>query len=72
MKSVYSKSVLLTMAFLLAVPMIVSAQTTKPRLRRTSRTKSTRAAAAPLVPVGTNLKVRLQDTLSSQESRAAD
>src|SRR6185295_976022 len=27
---------------------------------------------APLVPVGTNLKVRLNDTLSSKESRAGD
>ena len=72
MKSVYSKSVLLVMVFLLAVPMLVSAQTTKPRLRRASRTRSTRAAVAPLVPVGTNLKVRLQDTLSSKESRAGD
>lgn len=46
--------------------LVVQAQT-KPRLRR-----STRRVVAPIVPVGTNLKVRLEDTLSSKESRVGD
>jgi hypothetical protein len=50
-------------------PVLVSAQgTTKPRLRRGVR----RAAVAPIVPIGTNLKVRLEDTLSSKDSRVGD
>ena len=53
----------------LSFPLIVSAQTTKPRLRRPlPRT----TPVAPLVPVGTNLKIRLNETLSSKESRAGD
>jgi hypothetical protein len=46
---------------------IVSAQT-KPRIRRSTR----RAAVTRLVPVGTNLRIRLEDTLSSKNSRVAD
>src|SRR5207253_6495638 len=46
---------------------VVNAQT-KPRLRR----PAPRTTVAPLVPVGTNLKVRLNDTLSSKDSRAGD
>jgi len=69
MKSVYSKVLFLTLVTLLAMPLIVSAQTTKPRLRRTT-TASRRVA--PLVPVGTDLKVRINDTLSSKDSRAGD
>ncbi|HEX7531069.1 MAG TPA: hypothetical protein VF333_07990, partial [Pyrinomonadaceae bacterium] len=53
---------------LLALPVAASAQTTKPRLRR----PAPRATTPLLVPVGTNLKVRLNDTLSSKESRAGD
>jgi len=69
MKSVYSRLLFLTLGILLAMPLVVSAQTTKPRLRRT--TPATRRAV-PLVPVGTDLKVRLNDTLSSKDSRAGD
>ncbi len=46
---------------------IVSAQT-KPRIRRSVR----RPAVTRLVPVGTNLKIRLEDTLSSKDSRVGD
>ncbi len=53
---------------LLAVPAIANAQRTKPRLRRTPP----KPVAPVLVPIGTNLKVRLNDTLSSKESRAGD
>ena len=69
MKSVCSRTLIAMLAILLATPLIVSAQTTKPRLRRV---RSTRAAVAPLVPVGTDLKIRLNDTLSSKDSRAGD
>jgi len=68
MKSVYSKLLGFTLALLLAMPLIVSAQTKKPTMRRTTTTKR----VAPLVPVGTDLKVRLNDTLSSKEGRAGD
>jgi hypothetical protein len=57
------------LAGLMAVPPLVNAQTTKPRLRRgVRRTTVTRV----VVPVGTNLKVRLEDTLSSKDSRVGD
>ncbi len=67
MKS-YSRFVLLTLGILLAMPLIASAQT-KPRLRRA--TPTTRRVV-PLVPVGSDLKVRLNDTLSSKDSRVGD
>ena len=57
------------MAGLLAMPLLVNAQTTKPRLRRGVRRTT---VVKPLVAVGTNLKVRLEDTLSSKESRVGD
>jgi hypothetical protein len=50
-------------------PLLVNAQRTKPRLRRGARRT---AVVAPLVPVGTNLKIRLEDTLSSKDSRVGD
>jgi hypothetical protein len=64
----YTKSLLVSFLILLALPLIASAQTTKPRLRR----PAPRVTTPILVPVGTNLKVRLNDTLSSKESRAGD
>jgi hypothetical protein len=64
----YTKSLLVSFLILLALPVAASAQTTKPRLRR----PAPRATTPILVPVGTNLKVRLNDTLSSKESRAGD
>lgn len=57
----------ITLAALFAVPLLVNAQT-QPKLRTSSR----RSTAKPLVPVGTNLKVRLEDTLSSKNSRVGD
>jgi hypothetical protein len=53
---------------LLGVEATTHAQT-KPALKR--RTTTTRRAA-PLVAVGTDLKVRLNDTLSSKQSRVGD
>ena len=68
MKSTYSKLVVVALVTLMSLPAIAYAQTTKPRMRRAT----TPRRVVPLVPVGTNLKVRLEDTLSSKESRASD
>jgi hypothetical protein len=55
---------------LLVTPIFVNAQSrTKPRLRRGVRRA---AVVGPVVPIGTNLKVRLEDNLSSKESRVGD
>lgn len=51
---------------LLSTSVLIAAQT--PRLRRPAR----RTTATRLVPVGTNLKVRLEDSLSSKDSRVGD
>jgi hypothetical protein len=68
MKPNQAQKILVAVLVLLAFPMMLSAQTTKPGLRRTAP-----ARVKPLlVPVGTNLKVRLNNTLSSKDSRAGD
>src|SRR5713101_5647462 len=61
---------LLIALLLLSVPAIATAQRRKPRLRRAAPRPTT--VVPPLVPIGTNLKVRLNDTLSTKESRAGD
>ena len=68
MKINRAKNSLIVVLVLLALPIVISAQTRKPRLRR----PAPRVVAPVLVPVGTNLKVRLNDALSSKESRAGD
>src|SRR5438874_5400338 len=70
MKYNHPKSLLIALVVLLAFPILVNAQRTKPRLRRAAPRSTT--VAPVLVPVGTNLKIRLNDTLSSKESRAGD
>ncbi|MDQ1640205.1 MAG: hypothetical protein QOF62_3544 [Pyrinomonadaceae bacterium] len=79
MKSVNSRRLisLLTLLVMLSLPMLVAAQRrTRPRLRRTvRRTTTTRTGTTPLgpiVPVGTNLKIRIEDGLSSKDSRVGD
>ena len=52
----------------LVFPALATAQTTKPALRK----PAPRAGTPPLVPVGTNLKIRLNDTLSTKQSRVGD
>jgi hypothetical protein len=47
-------------------------ETTTAQVRRKPRRVVRRAAAAVVVPVGTDLKVRLNDTLSSKDSRVGD
>ena len=66
----FNKKIALIVVLVIAgLPVIANAQRTKPRLRRPApRTTVT----PPLVPVGTNLKIRTNDTLSSKESRAGD
>jgi hypothetical protein len=68
MKSIHSRILFLALSILLATPLIVLGQTTKPRLRRPTTTRR----VVPLVPVGTDLKVRLNDSLSSKDSRVGD
>ena len=68
MKSTFSKLILIALVTLASLPATASAQTTKPRMRRAT----TPRRVVPLVPVATNLKVRLEDTLSSKDSRAGD
>ena len=69
MKINHTKNFLIMVLVLLALPIIAGAQTRRrPRLRR----PAPRVVAPVLVPVGTNLKVRLNETLSSKESRAGD
>ena len=57
---------LLTIIALVSGAVLTSAQTTKKRTTTTTR------RAGPLIPVGTDLKVRINDTLSSKESRVGD
>jgi hypothetical protein len=72
MKSGVSKRLisLLAVVVMLAAPLIVDAQKRKPRLRRPVRRAA--VVTVPTVPVGTNLKVRIEDSLSSKESRVGD
>ena len=67
---IQKRIVLVILLTLIAVPTIANAQRrgTRPALRR----PAARPVVAPLVPVGTNLKVRLNDTLSSKDSRVGD
>jgi hypothetical protein len=72
MKSSFVKRVttLLTLLAIVTMPLLINAQTrTRPRLRRSVRRTT---PVGPLVPIGTNLKVRLEDTLSSKDSRVGD
>jgi hypothetical protein len=66
MKLNHPKSLLVSFLMLLALAVVAGAQTTKPSLKKPA------PAYKPLVPVGTNLKVRLNEALSSKESRAGD
>ena len=58
---------LATLLALFSLPLMIQAQTS-PTLRRGSRKKTVK----PIVPVGTNLKIRLEDTLSSKNNRVGD
>src|SRR5258707_1891920 len=70
MKVNHTIKALIVLSILIAMSVIASGQRrTKPRLRRAAPRTT---VVAPLVPIATNLKVRLNDTLSSKESRASD
>jgi len=58
---------LLVLSVVLGLVSISIAQT-KPRMKKGTTTKR----VVPLVPVGTDLKVRINDTLSSKDSRIGD
>ena len=58
---------LLLFAVLMTMPVAGIAQT-KPALKK----PAPKPAPKPIVPIGTNLKIRLNDTISSKESRAGD
>lgn len=64
----FSLMALVAVVALLGSSVWVSAQTKPTAKRRTTTTRR----AVPLVPVGTDLKVRINDTLSSKESRVGD
>jgi hypothetical protein len=59
---------LLVLTLVLGLTPVAYAQT-KPRMKRRT---TTRRATAALVPVGTDLKVRINDTLSTKDSRIGD
>jgi hypothetical protein len=63
----FSLMALLTIVALLGSSVLVGAQT-RPSVKRRTTTRR----AVPLVPVGTDLKVRINDTLSSKDSRIGD
>ena len=72
MKTNYATKLLIVLTILIAMPVMASAQRRrpKPRLRRAAPRPA--VVVAPLVPIATNLKVRLNDNLSSKDSRAGD
>ena len=66
-----TRSLVVALLFL-SVPAIVTAQRTAQRRRPRLQRPAPRVTTPVLVPIATNLKVRLNDTLSSKESRAGD
>jgi len=69
MKTNHTLKFLIVLSILIAMPVMASGQRRKPRLRRATPPST---ITPPVVAPGTNLKVRLNDTLSSKESRAGD
>ena len=58
----------LVLSVILGLTSVGFAQTKKPTVKKRTTTKR----VVPLVPVGTDLKVRINDTLSSKDSRIGD
>lgn len=71
MRHFYRQSVCLTLLLVMScgISFSVFAQT-KPGMKRTTTTR--RKPVVPLVPVGTDLKIRINETLSSKDSRLND
>ena len=63
-------SLLLMMAFLAIVALVSTSPVASAQTKKKTRTTTKRVV--PLVPVGTDLKVRINDTLSSKNSRVGD
>ena len=63
----YFLRTILILSVILGLTTISFAQT-----RPTAKRRTTTRRAVPLVPVGTDLKVRINDTLSSKDSRVGD
>jgi len=63
--------IVLVVSLLLGLVSVGFAQT-KPSLKRRTTTRRTASRVVPLVPVGTDLKVRINDTLSTKDSRIGD
>ncbi|HKR12676.1 MAG TPA: hypothetical protein VJT15_11490 [Pyrinomonadaceae bacterium] len=59
-------------AIMMAVLTIVALVSIAPVANAQTKKKTTTRRAVPLVPVGTDLKVRINDTLSSKDSRVGD
>ena len=68
--------VVLAFGAALAAPILIQAQTSRraPTLKRSTNTRRPvrRTTPTAVVPAGTNLKVRLEDTLSTKEARVGD
>jgi len=65
--SINKLCLLIIAAICLGLPLDAAAQRRRP-VRRTVR----RTTVAPLIPVGTDLKIRINETLSSKDSRVGD
>jgi hypothetical protein len=63
----FSLVALMTISALIGSAAVINGQT-----RPTAKRRATTRRAVPLVPVGTNLKVRINDTLSTKDSRVGD
>jgi hypothetical protein len=59
-------------AIMMAVLTIVALVSTLPVASAQTKKRTTTRRAAPLVPIGTDLKIRINDTLSSKNSRVGD
>lgn len=67
-----SKQKPLLLALITIIALFSSAVWVGAQTKPTAKKRTTTRRVAPLVPVGTDLKVRINDTLSSKESRVGD
>jgi hypothetical protein len=67
-----SKKMRKQQAIMMAVLTIVALVSIAPVTSAQTKRRTTARRATPLVPVGTDLKIRINDTLSSKESRVGD
>ncbi|HKV35964.1 MAG TPA: hypothetical protein VJP89_16620 [Pyrinomonadaceae bacterium] len=62
----------LLLALITIIALFTSAVWVGAQTKPTTKRRTTTRRAAPLVPLGTDLKVRINDTLSSKDSRVGD